>query len=117
MDLSTYSDAELETLRVQIRAEQDARAKSSVAQAQAGALVEAVASGRASDPIVVVRPDGSTYSITVQPTELDGPSEWVPGHAYAAGAEVTSDGRRYEALTDTAGDVPPPDASSVWQGL
>ncbi|NUT06626.1 MAG: hypothetical protein HOV76_24430 [Hamadaea sp.] len=118
VDLSTYSDADLEALRVQVRAEQEARARAAAARVQADALVEAITSGRVSDPVMVTRPDGATYSVSISASSGPvGPSEWVSGATYAAGAEVTYDGRRYEALTATAGQVPPPDATGVWQGL
>ena len=116
-DLSTYSEADLEALRVQVRAEQEIRARAAVAQKQADALVEAIMSGRAADPIVVTRPDGSTFNVSVKSADTEGPGEWEPGCSYSSGLEVTYSGRRYRALVDTAGTVPPPDAASVWQGL
>jgi len=117
-DFSTYSNVDLETLRVQIRAEQEARARAAASQTQADALVEAIMSGRAPDPIVVTRPDGSTYSVSIKSASgADGPGEWEAGEDYSTGAEVTCSGRRYKALKNTTGTTRPPDAPSVWQGL
>lgn len=117
MDLSTFTDDELEALRVQVRGEVESRAEARRMPAQAAAVVEAVASGRTPDPITVAGPDGKTWTLVVQEqTVLQGAPEWDAAAAYKTGAEVTFSGRRYAAVQDSTGKQP--DASpSFWQGL
>lgn len=107
VDLSTYTDVDLETLRAAVRTEQEARAAARRAPAQAAAVVDAVASGRTSDPITVAGLDGKTYTLVVQEqTDPQGPPEWDAAAAYKVGAEVTEAGQRYAATQDSTGKQP-----------
>ena len=106
MDLAAFTDDELDRLRVQVAAEQEARALAASAPSSAAALVDAVASGRAVDPTTVTR-DGRTYTLAVQEqADPQGPPEWDAKATYKAGAEVTEAGRRYTATADSTGKQP-----------